>query len=385
MNSAVKRLSGMLALWLVCSLVHAQARGPAASAFTAASTPSAAPPVSSPFTLQGEKAPTDTPWTEPAKINLTREEGKTVGAFDGYLTWKPELLENMSKPSLCLVGKTALTFSAYLHKDTDPTSLKNDRGIEVKYSKVMDSNGFEGIAASMKEVCANPAATQDEIRNAYNAAVDMQNAPGVAIGDDWNWSWEAGIRGGKTLTANDPTSSPSTPKSYYDKTVNRETILVSGYRGFSFGLLPPLPAPGKQTAKDSAQPKVVFMNWTAGAYSDDARGGQGKSGRLSGLQANLTGSLYFLGLDTIFKIGSKSMVPSLVASAQVEKDVTSSGSRPQSTYRLYSAGLTIEVGPSGTSNGEMIPSLTLKRSTGADLLTGRANSAKTELTFGLTF
>ena len=52
---------------------------------------------------------------------------------------------------------------------------------------------------------------------------------------------------------------------------------------------------------------------------------------------------------------------------------------------IYSVGLTIEAGAYGKSNGQLIPSLTLARSTGADLLKGRANSAKTELTFGLTF
>lgn len=388
MIAATPRAAGAILLGLICGLVQAQtgalASAPGGAAPIEVVAASGAAAVDSPFTLQGDKSPTKTPWTEPASINLTRSQGKTVGTFDGYLTWTPPLPEGWTTPSDCVAGKSGIAVSAYWHKDTDTNSLKDDRGIELKYSTTVNSNAFSDIAADMKTVCAKPGVTKDEAHAAAAAAMARQNEIGTAGGNDWNWGWSAGVQGGKTLTATNPKSSPSTPKTYYDKDKDRETATIGGYYGFILGL-PPLPGPDGQDAKSSTLPKVAYAKWTAGLYSDNATGGQGPSGRLSGAQVSLTGTIYPVGLETTWAIGTKSLVPSFSAAAQVEKDVTATGSRPKSTYRLYSVGMTIEATKGGKSNGDIVPSLTLKRSTGADLLTGRANSAKTELSFGLTF
>ena len=384
MSPSLVRAACVLLLATAAELARAQDATPPKAPAPAPAAAASAPGHKSQISLQGDKSPTDTPWTQPATLDLTRSEGKTVGTFDGYLTWKPALLENIAKPSDCLPGQSALAISAYWHKDTDPDSLKNDRGLELQYSSTLWSNSFADIAQAIKAVCAKPGVTPEEAHAAYADARDANNLVNFGSGKDWNWGWSADVQVGKTLTASNPTSSASTPKTYFDKDKDRETIALGGYVGFQFGL-PPLPASDQQDAKNVPEPQVAFLKWKTSVYSDDASGGQGPSGRLSGVQASVAGTWYPLGVETAWKVGGKSLVPSLTASAQVEKDVTSTGSRPQSTYRLYSMGLTIEAGAAGKSDGHIVPSLTLQRSAGADLLKGRANSAKTELTFGLTF
>lgn len=340
----------------------------------------------SPFTLQGDKEPNEPAWQSPANVDLTRNEGKTTGTLDGYLTYKPDSWQLSKLHPGCYADTTGASLSAYWHKDTDSSSLKNDRGVELKWSATVDNSAFHVIKKTIENLCAKDGVTTDKVRDATDKLTTGKPGPGSDEMDEdrhvWNWGWSADVQLGKTLTATDTTSSPSTPKTYYDKDKNRETLTLGGYYKLN---LVPTPVGGPPPHGSGYFPAVGYLQGTTGLYSDDATGGSGPTGRLSGGLAKLTLTAYPLGLETSMRIGSKPLVPSITATAQVERDFWGSGSRSKSTYRLYSGGITLAYGKGGKSDGNIIPSLTLDRSTGADLLTGRATAAKTELTFGLTF
>ena len=83
------------------------------------------------------------------------------------------------------------------------------------------------------------------------------------------------------------------------------------------------------------------------------------------------------------RFGGLGFVPTFRAAAQFEKDAAASGLRVKDTYKLYT--LEISLAFSKLSGNDIVPTLNLARTVGADLLTGRARTSKTELSLGLTF
>ena len=157
---------------------------------------------------------------------------------------------------------------------------------------------------------------------------------------------------------------------------------VGGYYqpAFSAGRVPPRPGSSDRSAA------IWFFDGALSIYSDNSSGGSGKGvGRLSGGMISVAANVAPLGLDPAFNtVGNLGFVPTLRVGAQVQSDAGATGDREKDTRKLYSASLSLAFGNLGESKG-VIPSINLSRTYGADVLTGRANSGKTELSLGLSF
>ncbi len=91
-----------------------------------------------------------------------------------------------------------------------------------------------------------------------------------------------------------------------------------------------------------------------------------------------------LGLEPT-PLAGLAVVPTIRLAAQVQRDFSATDSRTKQTRKLYSLELNLLFARPDDEDGKFVPSLQLARSVGADLLTGRSETAKTELSLGLTF
>ncbi|HEX6706072.1 MAG TPA: hypothetical protein VF169_15025 [Albitalea sp.] len=306
------------------------------------------------FTLNAETAPEEVPWEKPATLNWVRSGGKSSGTIDAVLNYKNSNLSRDSEPGSDseVVKKKGFKVGVYLHKDTDSDSLKNDRGVQVSFKQVF----FQGLKSN------------DPKKDAAGAV--------------WGWDWAAKAQYGKSLQAikdddGNFVKDTNGNKTYLDKTKDRETVVIEGYYQPA---LSGIPRPG------AGNPAVVFFDSTAGLYSDHSAGGSKGNGRLSGAILKVTGNYAPWGIDPeSIKVGSLGVVPALYATVQGEHDFSQSGERKKENYHLYTIGLTLSFGRLHKEGKGLVPSLSIERSVGADLLTGRSQEAKTEIALGLSF
>lgn len=286
------------------------------------------------LTLQADSAPGAQPWTQPATLDYVRSNGTTTASIDAALDFTYSTT-NASKKRVFDDYTWFFEAGPYVHKNTNPSALKNDRGISLSTSWVAP----------------------------FSRAFSVERMTATI---------QAQVQWGKTLVVGQDASGAQTRN---DDNTDRETLTANLFFH-----------PYVDEGRDD-----LFFNALVGEYSDHTSGGAAASvGRLSGSEASINANWAPLGLEPRALPGlSLSVVPTLVASGQVEKDASASGSRTKGTYHLWSvsAGLSFASLSTRSSSGALhpVPSLSLQRSSGADLLTGRARSAQTELTLGLTF
>jgi hypothetical protein len=294
-------------------------------------------------TLAGDDPPTDPLWKKPATLSYTREgDGTSNTTADAVLRYKDTL---GARSGAGVAHQTTYSGGVYLHRDNSESAPRNDRG----------------FSASLGE----------------EFVPDWSNAGGV-----FKFNLQGKFSYGKSLQSSKDASGATTQA---DKTKDREILKLGGYFQPAEKGVPPVPGSGARPAL------VMYFDATIGLYSDNSRGGGGThNGRLSGTLASVSANFAPFGLDpasgsAFNKIGTLGFVPTVELSAQTQHDSSSSGDRTKSSYRLYTASLTFSFEKLNENSGTIVPSLSIARSIGADLLGGRPYTGKTEITFGLSF
>jgi len=284
------------------------------------------------ITLAADEAPVDPPWTQPANFSWVREKGSTTATADLVLRYRSEVQRSANEG---FASQGSYGFGVYLHRDNAAGAVKNDRGLQASYSGLL--------------------------------VPDWGNAGPVG---SLGYSLKAST--GKGLVDVDQ---PSGSKIQVDKTKNR---IVFSLGGFLQPKMSGAPMVGRV-------PAVLFLDGGPSLYFDESRGqGVMGTGHVTGASFKLAVNYAPLGLEPK-AVGGLALVPTMRLAAQTQRDLDAAGSRMKKTRNLYSLELNLLFAQPDTATNKLIPSLQLSRSVGADLLTGRADTAKTELSFGLTF
>lgn len=208
----------------------------------------------------------------------------------------------------------------YWHKDTGDDTRQNDRGVSL---------------------------------SAYHFRVVDTGPSGAVV----SYQYSGVLQFGKSLTQ---LADDGGPTRYDDKTKDREVLAAELFY---------------QPAGDAGWTHHTQLK--GGAYSDHASGGGASpSGRVSGLLARADWTLYPAGTDGV---GATGIAPVLHLLAQHQHDRWTSGGRDKGNHKLYAASLGLEF----NNAGKFVPTFSLARSIGADLLAGRAYIGRTELALGL--
>lgn len=290
------------------------------------------------LSLAADDAPSDPPWMRPATISYTRESGGSshanVDAVFRYTFGKVASGRAHAR-------QTTYSLGAYVHRDTSASAPKKDRGVSAAMTQFL--------------------------------VTDFPNDGPVY---SFNWNAKASLGQGLQEFTN-----TAGTKVWEDRTKDRQLLRLSGYYQPKVSGTPVTPDETRRP------PMITFFDGSAGVYSDHTRGGDGQgNGRLSGALLGLSANIAPFGIDPSARFnrwGTLGFVPVIRFSAQVQKDLHQSGARTKDTYKLYVAE--VDLAFARLSGSGVVPSLVLSRSTGADLLTGRPKSSKTELALGLTF
>lgn len=282
--------------------------------------------------LRAADAPLNTPWSEPASLTVTREGGNNTVTADLVLSYRSEVQVSRN---VNFAKRGSYSTSVYLHRDTTPTAPKNDRGVSL---------GYAGLLVP-----------------------DLSNAGPVG-----SLAYSVKLSVGKSLVEVEDAGGN---KSWVDKTKTRLLASLGGYVQ---------PVLGGDPQK-GVIPAVLFFDGGPAFYVDQSRGNGVKgTGRLTGAQLKLGANYAPFGLEPI-PVAGLAMVPTLRLAAQVQRDLSATESRTKRTRKLYSLELNLLFARPDDEDGKFVPSLQLARTVGADLLTGRSDTAKTELSLGLTF
>ncbi|MFT7772312.1 hypothetical protein [Roseateles sp.] len=294
-----------------------------------------ATPATADISLKAADAPVDTPWTQPASISLVREKGINTVTADVVLKYQSER-KRWDSPKYAADGSYGI--GVYLHRDNTVDAQKNDRGITASYSGLVAPNmaadgGVASLAYSLKA-------------STGKGLVEVEPVPGT-----------------KTMA---------------DKTKNRIVATLGGFYQPGFGR--------GATPKQGVQPGIFFIDGGINMYLDESRGNNVPgTGRLTGASAKLALNYAPFGLEPMEPTKGLAMVPTLRLAAQTQHDLSASGSRIKANRNLYTADFALLFAKPDTDPKQLVPTLTLSRSVGADVLVGRKQSAKTELTFGVSF
>lgn len=287
--------------------------------------------------LSQEAAPTSKPWDKPATILWTSEDGTKSASIDAALSYKWDELGNVLPFSAL---KSSVTAGLYAHRNTAKAKETNDRGGKLTYTAPFAGGSGE---PSGHEVSASLKVGRRLIIKRDDAGAELSRG---------------------------------------DQRTDSEMLFFTGFRQWA---IKSVKGPNTDPTKPSRD-QTFFVDYKAGLYSDRGYGPKTDDGRLTGAQVGLTFHWFPVGVDAPSnKIGQVGYVPQLYVGAQVQHDLADSGQRVKDSYKLYTVGINVDFGKLSKSYGELVPSLSLERSVGADLIEGRSNSGLTQLTFGLTF
>lgn len=293
---------------------------------------SSTPALGAGLTLRAADAPVNTPWTEPATLAVTREGGTNTVTADLVLTYRSA---TQARGNEAFAKQGSYSAGVYLHRDSTSDAPKNDRGI---------SFGYAGLI----------------VPNLSNAG------PVGSLG------YSVKLSMGKSLVEVEDAVGT---KSWVDKTKMRVVAGLGGYLQPAIGGSP----------QQGVIPGILYFDGGPALYVDQSRGNGVKgTGRLTGAQMKLGANYAPLGLEPTPVVGL-AIVPTIRLAAQVQRDFSASDTRTKQTRKLYSLEVNLLFARPDEEGGKFVPSLQLSRSAGADLLTGRSETAKTELSLGLTF
>jgi hypothetical protein len=292
------------------------------------------------FTLAKDDPPIEQAWKKPATLAYTKNgDGTSNATIDAVLRYAPTFHD---VPTAGNLGALHTDYSAgvYVHRDTSILAPKNDRGFQM-------SLGERWVA-------------------------DLPNdGPNLML------SLNGTLKFGKSLQI---VTSEAGEKLQVDKTKERELIKIGAYSH-----LPKSGLPEKEGSPMTWSPDV-FLDGALGIYSDRSSGNSAGNGRLSGTLIALTVGVAPFGLTPRSSgIEGLNFTPTVQLLAQTERDSHASGDRPKDRYTLYAATLTLAFAKQESGASAVVPSVNITRSTGADLLAGRAKSSKTEIALGLAF
>jgi len=232
----------------------------------------------------------------------------------------------------------AYGIGVYLHRDNTADAHKNDRGVKASYSGLVVPNmaadgGVGSLAYSLKA-------------STGKGLVEVEPVPGS--------------------------------KTVVDKTKNRVIAMLGGFYQ---------PAqPRGATPKAGVIPGIFFIDASSSLYLDESRGKSvAGTGRLTGVAAKVGFNYAPFGLEPMEPSKGLAVVPTFRLAAQRQHDLSASGSRIKANRNLYTADFALLFAKPSDADKQLVPTLTLSRSVGADVLVGRKQSAKTELTFGVSF
>jgi hypothetical protein len=290
-------------------------------------------------TLAGDDPPTDPLWKKPATVSYTRNgDGTSTAAIDGVLRYKG-VLDAVATSS----GARQTNYNAgiYVHRNSSSSAPKNDRGVSLALGEAF--------------------------------VPDLPNDKGLL-----SFNLQGKLTYGNSLQES---KDAACTKAYNDKTKDRAVVKLASYYQPAKSGVPPRPGTDDRPTLD------MYFDGVIGLYSDNSRGGDGKgNGRVSGTMVAISANFAPFGLDPSFsKFGTLGFVPTFQVSAQRQRDSSAGGERIKQSRTLYSAGVSLSFSKLDEKTQTVVPSLNLARSVGADLLAGRADTAKTELTFGLSF
>ena len=95
-------------------------------------------PAHAEYSLAADDPPGEQPWKQPATVSYVRQgDGKSSGTVDAVFRFKSlKIDEGGAAPS-----QSNWAYGFYWHKDTDSDSKRNDRGVDLSYSRLIFRDG----------------------------------------------------------------------------------------------------------------------------------------------------------------------------------------------------------------------------------------------------
>jgi hypothetical protein len=290
------------------------------------------------FTLAKDDPPVEQPWKKPATVAYTKNgDGTSNATIDAVLRYAPTFHDVATENG---AFHTDYNAGVYVHRDTSALTPKNDRGFQMTLGE--------------------------------RWVVDTPNdGPNLVL------SLNGTVKYGKSLQS---VVDASGARALLDKTKERELIKLNAYSHLPKGGLP------QKEGSPIAWDPDIFFEGAVGVYSDRSSGNSSGNGRLTGTLAILTASVAPFGLTPRSTgLAGLTFTPTLQLAAQTEQDRRETGDRAKDRYTLYSVTLTLAFAKLEAGSSAVVPSLNISRSTGADLLTGRPKTNKTEIALGIAF
>jgi hypothetical protein len=279
--------------------------------------------------LSADEPPAIKPWEDGASIAWSSTNGTSTVVADAVL--KLERIADRSTPT----GFVRETWGpgVYLHRNTDPAKQANDRGFKFSYGGLWFDNGR-------------------------------------ASGARKSWGWAVDAKAGKKLTS----ETVANQKVWFDKNSARATA------GGQYVYVPSL---GELDPNNVVPKAYKFLTGTARLYADRVSGGSGISGNVAGLEVGVRVDVAPWGLHPVSLTTALGVVPTLGLWAQYQSDFRSSGGRVKEERPLF--GVKLQLLFSQLDSEGFVPGLSLERTIGGDVLTGREKSGVTKLVLSLKY
>jgi hypothetical protein len=281
--------------------------------------------------LRADDSPASKPWDEGASLAVNTVNGNTSVIADAVLSL--EKINHVANDQG--FSRTYFGPGLYLHRNSDSAKPTNDRGVSFK------GGGF------------------------------FVNA-GSAGGPRTSWGWNAEARfGQKQITENANGLTTQFDKNNSRFTLGGEYVYAPAVSG--------VPTPGVAKA-------FWFVTGAARVYVDRLTGGSGPQGQLSGTELSARVDVAPWGINPEnLKVGGTGLgvVPSIGIFARFQNDLGATGDRVRDHRSLY--GIKLNLGFSQLDSNGPVPGLSLERSVGSDILTGRPESGITKLLLTLKY
>ncbi|MFC3685987.1 hypothetical protein [Hydrogenophaga luteola] len=279
--------------------------------------------------LKAADSPAAKPWEDGATLAVSSVDGQTVAVADAVFK-----LERVTD-TMSANGFVRQTWGPglYLSRNSDPAKRTNDRGVKFSYGGLWVDNG-------------------------------------PASGARTSWGWAVDLKAGKKLSS----ETVAGQKVWFDRDSTRLTGGGQFVYAPSLGRLDP----------NNLNRLNHFYTASTRLYVDRASGGSAVSGRVSGVEVGLRADVAPFGLEPLALLGSNlAVVPTAGVWAQYQNDLSASGGRAKDERQLF--GVKLGFSFSRPDSEGVVPGISLERTVGSDLLTGRSPSGVTKLVLSLKY